>query len=264
MPYYKRKRISRGMYRAAGIALRNPNSYLSRRVAGAYRSRNLYNRGTLRAANRLSTAMAFRGWVPGSTLEKKYVDTTVTSGSVSTTGGLSLLNGIAVGNTVNTRVGRKIIIKSIQWKGNVAVEQGADLAVSQLAPVQSVRFMVLIDKQPNGATFATTDLLQTNSVFAPINMAYRDRFIVLKDKLLNLGFVASTATAGQVSGAGNPQVIVNGYKKCSFPVVYGADAGATVADISSNALYFFVLGSVVAGETDSTCNIYFRVRYVDA
>lgn len=235
----------------------------SRRRYG-YLQRNRFNRGALRSANRVSSALALRGWIPGGVIERKYIDLTTTNTAVSTTAGIACLNQMTQGTSAVTRVGNKIVIKSIQCKGIFRLEQAVDEAVSILAPAQAARFMIILDKQPNGVIATATDIFEVNNdVFSPINMQYRERFVVLCDKLFALGPAASTASAGVVTWGSGTQKIINWYKKCSIPVTYGGNAGL-MSDLRTNAIYIVLMGQIASGDTDTNFSGYTRIRFVDA
>lgn len=202
--------------------------------------------------------------MPGSMVERKYIDATVTSAFVSTTASIDHISAITQGPGAIQRIGSKVLIRSIQCKGCFRQENAVDGAVSLNSPPQSIRLLVIIDKQPNGATPAITDVLESNSVFSPINMAYRDRFIVVKDKLLTLGGVATTATANQISYGGECIKNINFYKKLRFVMTFANVATGTIADVRTNALHWIMLGQTASGESDATFSGFVRVRFQDA
>lgn len=223
-----------------------------------------YNRGVMRYANRRSSALAVRGWMAGSVLEKKVADTTFTATNVSSTAVIANALAVAQGVAVTERVGNKIIVTSIQCLGQFLGEQARDQAVSLLSPPQCVRMIVYIDKQPNGADPAAGDLLNDGAnVFSPMNLANRDRFVIVKDIIKTIGPVASTATAGQVGFGGEGVKLVKFYKKCRIPVTYGGTTSG-IASIKTNAIGVLFIGGNATGELDSNFNGYLRFRYTDA
>lgn len=256
---YGKRRALRLAYRMAGYR----NAGTSRRRYG-YMQRNSFNRRVVRNANRISSALAIRGWIPGGVIEKKYSDTSTTNTAVSTTAGIACLNQLAQGTSATTRVGGKIVVRSIQVKGIFRLEQAVDEAVSILAPAQAARFMIILDKQPNGVLATAAEIFESSAdVFSPINMANRARFVVLTDKLFALGPSASTSGAGVITWGSGTQKIINWYKKCRIPVEYGGNSGL-MADIKTNAIILVLMGQIATGDTDTNFSGYTRIRYQDA
>lgn len=259
---YGRRNAFRTAYRMAGYPSSSGYSRGRRRVA--YLKRNSLNRRVMRSARRMDTAMAFRGWVPGGVIEKKAIDTTITSTAVSTTAVITPINLCSQGTAVNNRVGSKILVRSINIRGAVLADLASALTASNNAPPQTVRMVVYVDKQPNGATITATDLLETASVFSPIALANRDRFLILKDKYFNIGAVNVPATANTAYYGGQPQQhVFKWFKKCRIPVTYGTNAG-TIADIKTNAIGVFLYGGAASGVADAAASMYVRVRFSDA
>lgn len=202
--------------------------------------------------------------MPGSMVERKYNDTTFSATNVSTTGSIGLVFQATQGVGANERVGNKVLLKSVQLTGRFYTENSGDVAVSINTPTQMCRFILLVDKQPNGALPALGDILEASgSVESPIKMANRDRFVVLKDKWVVLGPNNTTASANVISYGGEQIKLVKWFKKVRIPVTYGGSTNG-IASINSNALLAVVMGSQAAGENDALFNGYLRVRYQDA
>lgn len=192
----------------------------------------------------------YRGWQPRQFQrgEWKYLDTAI-SVAVNTAGTITLLNGMQQGNTASTRVGMKISIRSIEWKGYhiVTAGTGAD---------QMHRFMLLIDRQTNatGPT-ALTDFLSTGNVIGLRNLAARKRFKIALDKFYTLN----------ATGESGSRRAIKFYMKLRRPLVveYNAADNGTVADIVSNSLHLITIGSEAAGVTAGSIAGNMRIRYTD-
>lgn len=189
--------------------------------------------------------------------EKKFIDTSMTT-DATTTASITLLNGCQLGTSASTRVGRKICIKSIFMRGSLQKENPAD------GIGQTVRMMIVWDKQPNGAVISSiTDLLVSASTDALNNLSNRDRFIVLMDKVRDINPSAGSYTGAAASFA-TQRVSLKKYLNVKLDTIYNDGNAGTIADIATGALYLIVIGSVAAGTSDVDTNFNVRIRYTDA
>lgn len=205
------------------------------------------------AASLRALVPTYRGFAPRSFAlgEWKYNDVNI-GGAVSTTATYTLLNGLAPGTSAQTRVGQKIAIRSLQFNLHIAATatNGID---------QEVRLTFVVDKQSNGAApAALTDIYHAAQPHALRNLANRKRFYFLWDKYIGLSGAAS-------GSAGNNMRTFQVYIKFKRPIIvdYNTGVAGTVADISTNAIYFVTNGSVVAGGTDAQATGFARIRFTD-
>jgi len=173
-------------------------------------------------------------------VEKKYLDTN-NSPDPSTTATITLLNGMAPGTSALTRNGQKIKC--------VSLTLNAFTTIAAAAQATLVRCMLVLDKQPNGATFSTTDLLATNSVTSVRNIGNARRFVVLYDRRFSL------------SVNGPAQANISVFRKLSFHTEYNTGTAGTIADIQTNALFLFLQSSEATLTPDFSYS--FRLRFVD-
>ena len=82
---------------------------------------------------------------------------------------ITVLNDVAQGTTAITRLGRKILMKSVLVQGTLTNSSGQG------------RILIVYDRQANGAAPAATDVLTSNTIMAIQNLDNRDRFIILAD-----------------------------------------------------------------------------------
>ena len=87
-------------------------------------------------------------------------------------GSVTLLNTVAQGAAVTQRVGKKIVMKGLQCRGNL---QNGSTANSN-----DVAFMIVYDKRPTGALPTVSDILVSASSSAMNNDANTGRFSILK------------------------------------------------------------------------------------
>lgn len=172
--------------------------------------------------------------------------------------GMCEINDVQAGNTFYQRIGTKICVKSILCRFRVfnshVTATGAWTDEAGL-----VRYMIIYDRQTNAAFPAITDILQDNDTGAAtqgssINIANRDRFMVLRDKQVEL------------DSGGQNSVWINEYIKCpNLDVQFKASAG-TIGDITTGAIYLLIFGYLPLGATLTTgqaVNLVTRIRYRD-
>lgn len=187
--------------------------------------------------------------------ERKYLDI-LGNQVISTIGSPTLLNGIAEGSDNTQRIGRKITMRSLQLKGQVALSQ-VDLGVVGTYPenADTIRIAIVFDKQANGVAPAVGDVWNVSggAAFAPYsarNMDNVDRFDVLMQDQVTLN----------LSGPG--AAIVDRYLKINLPVRYTGTAGA-IANITTGSLYLFALDTNGTGLNQGTFQFTHRVLYTD-
>lgn len=142
------------------------------------------------------------------------------------------VNQIAQGVTESTRVGRKAVIRSINWRWEAFMEQNPQAVGSTDSDV--VRIILYLDRQANGATITNTDLLETADYQSFNNLSNKDRFRVLYDRTVP---VNPQAAGGNGTTEDQSGVSVTGtcFLKCDIPVEFSSTTGA-VSEIRSNNL----------------------------
>jgi len=93
-------------------------------------------------------------------------------------GNILCLNGVVRGTDVNQRIGRRICLKGLLFRG-VVQQTGAGSSVSEM-----LRLMLVYDRQTNGANPAVGDIIQDVNSGTTDNMSYMNinntkRFVVL-------------------------------------------------------------------------------------
>lgn len=158
------------------------------------------------------------------------------------------LTNLSQGNTNITRVGNGIKIASIYAK--------AIFCINASATVTQIRYMLVQDKQVNGAIFATADLIESvtdvRSVISPRNIDNTKRFRILHDKLIilnpNISAVVSTCRYIKI------------YKKLDMHVRYDGNAG-DITDLTQSGLFMVFIGNQPTNAP--TVNLDVRVRFLD-
>ena len=229
--------------------------------------------------------LSSRGWMngkyglsKGAKPELKFYDTNfqtlgtdtmlyqASAGAVpaATTRNVKLCNGMAQGTDYNTRIGRKILIKSVYVRLTFQPETANTLASNSTA-----RCILIWDLQPNSATAipalsdffeafsAGTTWMNTNNM---MNLNNRERFVILWDKMVTLGFLNTNAANGSSCR------VLKKYKKVNLSVTYSATGAATNGQpntIATGALWLVALGDAVTGGSVQSPGVV-RIRYTDA
>lgn len=191
----------------------------------------------------------------GGGVEKKFLDTSVTLFVTGVnTGSITLLNGISQGTTSSTRIGSRIEIKSVQFRGNF---QSGTVATG----VTPLRVKIIYDKESNGAAPNVTDIMAQDSIDGLNNLNTAGRFITVFDQTWQPYTGIGAGSLGP--GAAQAQIL-DGYVKCNLPTKYNGGNAGTVADISSGSLYVLAWSNgVTFGSTGFDGSGHFRIRYTD-
>lgn len=200
----------------------------------------------------LSTGIRTGGWggTPGRRGELKYVDA-ANDVTFAVAGTLILLNGIAPGTGASQRIGKKVTMKSLQFRA--AINSGDTGAV----PFRGmVRLLWIYDKQANATAPTSAQILESAQAASPMNMDNRDRFVVLTDKQY----------AVDQSG-GHQSVQMKFFKKMNLQTVFNAGATGAIGDITTGSVYLIILadnGGPTASTNLPVISYYNRIRYEDA
>lgn len=176
-------------------------------------------------------------------------DTAVAIGGTVT----ATINIIPQGVTESERIGRKCTIHSIGWRWNIQYPSQAVMASTS----DSVRIMMYLDKQANGATIAVTDLLESDDYQSFNNLSNSGRFRVLFDRVVDM---QQNATSGFSPIVTNEQD-QNGtfFKNVNIPVEFSAGLGV-IGEIRSNNLGVILLSRGGFTRFDSKI----RLRFSDS
>jgi hypothetical protein len=164
--------------------------------------------------------------------------------AVNTTGAVFLLDGFVPGTAIDQRLGRTVTLDCLE-----ALIQ--DQVTSGTGVDQYHRILFVYDKQPNGAAFVITDVLDTTNTVSFPNLANRARFDILYDDLHHLNASAEPGSERTYS----IRIPLN------RRVIFNAGTAGTVADIVTGSLYILVLGNVAAGSTAGTLDIMARLFF---
>lgn len=240
--YSNRKRSSggalpRSLYRSA------KSTRASRAVTSARRyvaTSSRYNR-SVRGLNRRGVSSPDTG----------YVDVANTAYNFDLTGSIVLLNTIAQGASVNQRVGKKCVLKSIAMRG-AAVNNAAAL-------YNDCALLIVYDRRPTGSLPAITDILVSAASVSFNNDTNSGRFSILKRADFMLVGAPSITTGTEMSACSADFFL----SLKGLPVVAKAAGTGAIGDIEEGALYLITVGNAAAGTSAATLNAGFRVRFMD-
>lgn len=182
--------------------------------------------------------------------ETGFVDVAFAAYNADTTGSIALLNTVAQGASVNQRVGKKIMLKSLQCHGY--------MQANTTATVNDFSVLVVYDKRPVGALPAITDILNSANANSFNNDANSGRFRILKrwDDVL-VGNSATPSTGQEVKEA---DFYLN---LRDLPTTFKAAGTGAIGDQEEGSLLLVTVGLAAAGTTAATLAAGFRLRFID-
>lgn len=167
---------------------------------------------------------------------------------------VQLVNGITQGVQSTQRIGRKVVLTSIQvrWLYEAALAATTEF----WAPW---RWCLVYDSSPDGVLPSPALIFDDNSFLGNVNLNSSERFLILHDEIIGkpVDNLRVSVTNGNSGYAGKF------YKKLNYQQHFSATLG-TIADIQKGAIYIMFCNSAAA--TGTTWSFYFnsRVRFTDA
>lgn len=251
MPFYRQKRTRSELFAPNFVSFKRSRPTVTSLSSGAV--------SALARMNRIGKRNIRSGGYNRSTMEKKFLDTTIATTAVTDTGVIlnSSLNVIPQGDSQSERIGRKATIKNIYLDGNIT--QPVQTATGNMSNV--IRIIVYLDKQCNGAAATVGQILQFQDENAFRNMEYVDRFQILYDKKHLVNTTAMGVLTGPVYSTPSVRKRVKFAKKCNIPIFWNSAATTgVIATITSNNIGIMAISNVSNSSfVDATC----RIRYVD-
>lgn len=208
------------------------------------------NRNTSRARQSSYNPRAVQAMKP----QANFVDLAQAVYPCNTTGSITLLNTIPTGTSVNSRVGKRVMLKHLQMRGIVTSD--TTTIVSEWG------WMIIYDRRPTvGSLPAITDILDTVSPDSFMNDSNSSRFtIVRRSTGVNIGNTGGNLT--EVT-AENVEELIKFSRKTS-QVTYRIGILGNINEIDEGALYLVTFGGTAAGTADSNLVVGFRLRFYDS
>lgn len=193
-----------------------------------------------------------------SSKESGFVDLALATYQFDTAGGatsITLLATVAQGASVNQRIGKKIVLKSLQCRGYVTNKT--------TSAINDCAMLIVYDKRPTGALPAVTDILSTATSASMNNDANSGRFVILKRSDFMLigpvtGVIATQQLTECTSMSADFYLNLKG-----LPEVFKAAGTGAIGDIEEGALYLVMVGDKAAGTAAAEALLSFRTRFVD-
>lgn len=169
--------------------------------------------------------------------ELKFFDTSRNSVGVGSSGEIqNSLVLIPQGTGEKSRIGRKVIVKSLYARWTAVLPTASGLSAVTATGGDMLRIIFYIDKQCNGGNAAVLDILETATFTSFRNLANMARFIIISDKTIaiNLQMAVSNQTSGTIS---TPDTLIKGsmYRKLLTPISFNSTFGV-IAELDSNNL----------------------------
>ncbi len=184
---------------------------------------------------------------PGPGQEMKFHDVDLDDATIAAGANVTAsINLVAQGVTESTRVGRKFTIRSINWRFHITIPAGTTGNTSD-----TVRVIMFLDKQCNGATASNTDILETADFQSFNNLANKSRFRTLMDRTYTIN--APISGDGTTIDSGKVEIQDSFFKKVTIPIEYDAVA-STITGIRSNNL------GVILCSSDGVAGFFSKIR----
>lgn len=193
--------------------------------------------------------------------ELKFHDQDVNDATVDSAGTI-FLNGsseatllrIGQGTSEIQRIGRKVTIRSINWRFSIELGLETNTATPN---TDTVRIILYLDKQCNGAAATVTGILESADFQSFNNLSNKSRFRTLMDRVYDLSHPSSSGADATAEWA--PMIINDTFfKKVNLPIEYNSTAGA-IAEISSNNICMLAISENGLSSFGSKM----RLRYSD-
>lgn len=187
-------------------------------------------------------------------VEKKNIDTLIQTGlplNAFTTP--QLLTGIAQGVDVNQRVGRRVVLKSLDVRYRVQVST----LPANTGNINRIRTLIIYDKQTNGSIPALVDILSQTNFNAHMNLSNSDRFVVIADEY------SEQRQYDNFQAPGASVISGHFFRKFNLETMF-TGTGGQIVNITGGSLYFLCSSDAVTSAlTDFGILADCRVRYVD-
>lgn len=199
--------------------------------------------------------------------ELKGYDIAAGNAEFQSTGRVELLNPVVQGTDNFNRVGRKINMKSVHVRGVIFPK---DPTIS--IPRDHLRLLLVYDKQTNALLPSGNDvLMDSNAVagtssFSHVNLANRERFVILRDTLVNVPQYDATSLDSRNDFPNlDPALHIDWYVSLKGKdSIYNQLNNGNIGDIQTGALFLLCYNYIGASTDLWSCFYTSRLRYYDA
>lgn len=169
--------------------------------------------------------------------------------------------GLAQGTSYTQRIGNQVTWKSIQL--NLTMQAHPAGAAAYINNGVYAKVLVIMDRSPTGAVPDPNQVIEdwttnTYNIIRPLNLANRQRFTTIWDKVFKFGTISYNATSGLYAFSAPLTQHMSKYKRLNIKSTYGGTTDA-ITDIKSNAFYIYIFTNLSA--TIATNTVGLKVRY---
>lgn len=169
-----------------------------------------------------------------------------------TSGGITCLSQISIGDNFNNRLGRQIFNKSVHIHGMLAPQ-------SSISGPSYVRLLVLYDKQCRGSLPVMTDIFTTSTTMSSFNLNNQERFIILMDLKYVCGEVYHAIGAYSYTNTNNTHLIDYTVNTNDIKTTY-TGTNSLIASVGTGGIFLITLGNK-ASTTGAQFTINARLRF---
>ena len=192
----------------------------------------------------------------GAKKELKYLDSVAASTTVSVSGTeyFSTSGGLTVPNGPDSqeRIGRKIMLKKVMFRGKIVLNEDGDAADT----FDRVRMMLIWDRQCNGTNVGLSTVLTSAQIDQYNELQKGDRFKILWEKIVVLNRTTGVDDSLKQYGKYGRSIFMA--KKCNIPITYQGTNG-NVTERFNNNLVWYAISDFGQAAISGT----FRIRYTD-
>lgn len=205
--------------------------------------------GRTRVSSAVRDTPIYAPVLPASRQEMHYIDVGSASYAMDTTGTITHINRVVVGDTVNDRQGSRFRNLGVIVRG-FASSNSATTATKGA-------WMVVWDRSPAGALPGITSILETVSSDSFQNTGTRDRFRILCR--FDYAFVGNSTTPV----TGREYFSVNQKTDFNQLTAYTDSGLADIANVNTGAIYLVTVGDTAAGTGAATLTVTTRLLFAD-
>lgn len=189
--------------------------------------------------------------------ELKFLDVDADDAIIAAGGVITdTVNVIAQGTGESQRIGRKVTLRSIYWRGKVTLPT-LELEGSP-GESERFRFIMYLDKQCNGAAATGTDILAAVDPDSYRALDNSGRFSILMDRMWTMNYLTCSHFAVNSFSFSSVTRNFSFFKRCDIPIEYNGVNG-TIGEIRSNNIGLLIISEGGTGALISKL----RLRYSD-
>lgn len=178
-----------------------------------------------------------------------FVDLALANYALDTTGSITLVPTIAQGASQSQRLGKKVLLKSVQIRGHATANSATTVADGAA--------LLVYDRDPTNTLPNITDILNTVHSASFNNDTNSDRFKIVRRWDFPFCGNTTTPSTGKEIHSFDEYVDLR-----NLPMQFGNVGTGAMGDIKLGALYFVTCGTQAVGTTAANINCGFRTRFI--